>query len=166
MMVSFVLFFLPRGVLDEILNLIESVSEGFPSYFCRYPDTEQLLKPVKLEDRMLITFEVISNTEMSSNFLNILYIHYDLDYDAGKGDTIRATTLGKNDSTGVTALKNPIRFKVGADEGRTISALILWTLCAIYIKKITVIKLLDYLTVLSCVYIDGLNGQSNQYKYI
>ena len=27
------LFFLPRGVLDEILNLIESVSEGFPSYF-------------------------------------------------------------------------------------------------------------------------------------
>ena len=25
--------FFPRGVLDEILNLIESVSEGFPSYF-------------------------------------------------------------------------------------------------------------------------------------
>ena len=33
MMVSFVLFFFPRDVLDEILNLIESVSEGFPSYF-------------------------------------------------------------------------------------------------------------------------------------
>ena len=27
------LFFFPRGVLGEILNLIESVSEGFPSYF-------------------------------------------------------------------------------------------------------------------------------------
>ena len=27
------LFFFPQGVLDEILNLIESVSEGFPSYF-------------------------------------------------------------------------------------------------------------------------------------
>ena len=27
------LFFFPRGVLDEILNLIESVSKGFPSYF-------------------------------------------------------------------------------------------------------------------------------------
>ena len=27
------LLFFPRGVLDEILNLIESVSEGFPSYF-------------------------------------------------------------------------------------------------------------------------------------
>ena len=26
------LFFFPRGVLDEILNLIESVSEGFTSY--------------------------------------------------------------------------------------------------------------------------------------
>ena len=32
MMVSFVLSFLLRAVLDEILNLIESVSEGFPSY--------------------------------------------------------------------------------------------------------------------------------------
>ena len=27
------LFSFPRGVLDETLNLIESVSEGFPSYF-------------------------------------------------------------------------------------------------------------------------------------
>ena len=31
-MVSQVLSFFPRGVLDEILNLIELVSEGFPSY--------------------------------------------------------------------------------------------------------------------------------------
>ena len=29
------LSFFPQGVLDEILNLIESVSEGFPSYSCR-----------------------------------------------------------------------------------------------------------------------------------
>ena len=34
MMVSFVLSFFPRDVLDEILKLIESVSEDFPSYFC------------------------------------------------------------------------------------------------------------------------------------
>ena len=34
MMVSFVLFFFPRGVLGEILNLIGSVSGVFPSYFC------------------------------------------------------------------------------------------------------------------------------------
>ena len=32
MMVSFVLSFFPRDVLDEILNLIGSVSEGFPTY--------------------------------------------------------------------------------------------------------------------------------------
>ena len=33
MIVSFfVLSFFPRGVLDEILNFIESVSEGFPPY--------------------------------------------------------------------------------------------------------------------------------------
>ena len=30
--VFFVLSFFPRDVLDEILNLIESVSEGFPTY--------------------------------------------------------------------------------------------------------------------------------------
>ena len=34
MMVSFVLSFFPRDVLDEILNLIELVSEDFPSYSC------------------------------------------------------------------------------------------------------------------------------------
>ena len=33
MMVSFCAVLFPRGVLDEILNLIESVSEVFPSYF-------------------------------------------------------------------------------------------------------------------------------------
>ena len=36
MMVSFVLSFFPRDVLDEILNLIESVAEDFPSYFCLF----------------------------------------------------------------------------------------------------------------------------------
>ena len=36
MMVSFVLSFFPRDVLDEILNLIESVSEDFPSYSLEY----------------------------------------------------------------------------------------------------------------------------------
>ena len=32
MMILFVQSFFPRDVLDEIMNLIESVSEGFPSY--------------------------------------------------------------------------------------------------------------------------------------
>ena len=31
--VFFMLSFFPRNVLDEILNLIESVSEGFLTYF-------------------------------------------------------------------------------------------------------------------------------------
>ena len=31
------LSFFPRDVLDEILNLIESVSEGFPTYSCNIP---------------------------------------------------------------------------------------------------------------------------------
>ena len=31
-MVSFVLSFFPRDVLDEIWNLTESVSDGFPTY--------------------------------------------------------------------------------------------------------------------------------------
>ena len=39
MMVSFVLSFFPRDVLDEILNLIESVSEDFPSYSFNYLKT-------------------------------------------------------------------------------------------------------------------------------
>ena len=30
------LSFFPCGVLDEILNLIESASEGFPSYSCSF----------------------------------------------------------------------------------------------------------------------------------
>ena len=36
MVISFVLSFFPRGVLDEIVNLIGSVSEGFPPYSIEY----------------------------------------------------------------------------------------------------------------------------------
>ena len=35
MVLSFCAVLFPRGVLDEILNLIESVSEEFSSYFCQ-----------------------------------------------------------------------------------------------------------------------------------
>ena len=34
LLVFFVLSFFPRDVLDEIWDLIESVSEGFPTYSC------------------------------------------------------------------------------------------------------------------------------------
>ena len=40
------LSFFPRDVLDEILNLIESVSEGFPSYSYR-ADSISILKITK-----------------------------------------------------------------------------------------------------------------------
>ena len=51
LMASFVLSFFPLDVLDEILNLIESVSEGFPSYsegfltysYVSFAGTHQLL---------------------------------------------------------------------------------------------------------------------------
>ena len=32
LMVSFCAIFFPRNILDEILNLIKSVAEGFPTY--------------------------------------------------------------------------------------------------------------------------------------
>ena len=56
MMVSFVLSFFPRDVLDEILNLIESVSEDFPSYSL-YQETQpqiNLLSSTTLSVRHLI----------------------------------------------------------------------------------------------------------------
>ena len=57
MMVSFVLSFFPRDVLDEILNLIESVSEDFPSYsYIRHPAlktkaTKRSNKLIKVQER-------------------------------------------------------------------------------------------------------------------
>ena len=36
LMVSFCAAFSPRDVLDEIWDLVESVSEGFPTYSCLY----------------------------------------------------------------------------------------------------------------------------------
>ena len=45
MMVSFCAVLFPRDVLDEILNLIESVSEGFPSYSCGIGSFPCTIKP-------------------------------------------------------------------------------------------------------------------------
>ena len=44
LMASFVLSFFPRDVLDEIWDLIKSVSEGFPTYFYN----EKSLKKYKI----------------------------------------------------------------------------------------------------------------------
>ena len=47
MLVSFVLSFFPRDVLDEILNLIGSVSEGFPSY--SFSKLRCAVAPIRIE---------------------------------------------------------------------------------------------------------------------
>ena len=61
MMVSFVLSFFPRDVLDEILNLIESVSEDFPSYSCpRCSSSEKTCMCVLKYRNMEMTRERIS----------------------------------------------------------------------------------------------------------
>ena len=45
------LSFFPRGVLDEILNLIESVSEEFPSYSFKTPiETKYFLHDTELDN--------------------------------------------------------------------------------------------------------------------
>ena len=48
MMVSFCAGFFPTSVLDEILNLIESISEGFPSY------SHNSMFPTKLKEMNLL----------------------------------------------------------------------------------------------------------------
>ena len=53
MMVSFVLSFFPRDVLDEILNLIESVSEDFPSY--SYMQSTINISKLKILSKLLIS---------------------------------------------------------------------------------------------------------------
>ena len=57
MLVSFVLSFFPRDVLDEILNLIGSVSEGFPSY--SYSCSESLVAGVITNWNVIIIRSII-----------------------------------------------------------------------------------------------------------
>ena len=47
------LSFFPQGVLDEILNLIESVSEDFPSYSYSNSNCDLDLSPIMLKHRLI-----------------------------------------------------------------------------------------------------------------
>ena len=58
MMVSFYAVFFPRGVLDGILNLIESVSEGFPSYSSRARIGEVCLEARRKDARLCMMFKI------------------------------------------------------------------------------------------------------------
>ena len=57
MMVSFVLSFFPRDVLDEILNLIESVSEDFPSYSYDFSTLYTTLPHNLIKDKLVDLIE-------------------------------------------------------------------------------------------------------------
>ena len=57
MMVSLCAVFFPRDVLDEILNLIESVSEGFPSYF--FMQVSQACIPYVQDRHIYPTYEIV-----------------------------------------------------------------------------------------------------------
>ena len=56
------LSFFPQGVLDEILNLIESVFEGFPSYSQRDPKGPNERKIMKYNVKAKI------NSKMTESF--------------------------------------------------------------------------------------------------
>ena len=92
MMVSFVLSFFPRDVLDEILNLIGSVFEGFPSY----------------------SYRSDKDTGPSDLFLN-LHRLIKMERKFSGTDSIQSkisskTSLGKKDSTKLT-LNVPDKYK-------------------------------------------------------
>ena len=69
MMVSFVLSFFPRDVLDEILNLIESVSEDFPSYSSILPNII-FVKSITHSHRRYCYDKYSISTWCSINFLD------------------------------------------------------------------------------------------------
>ena len=65
MMVSFVLSFFPRDVLDEILNLIESVSEDFPSYSYKLFKTQEIT----------VLFSFLNLKKIVSTKLPLSFVH-------------------------------------------------------------------------------------------
>ena len=58
LMASFVLSFFPLDVLDEIWDLIESVSEGFPTYSCRKIGQTQYLVKFEIKPHPIIRARV------------------------------------------------------------------------------------------------------------
>ena len=62
------LSFFPRGVLDEILNLIESVSVGFPTYNSQPLPATNLCCAVENKLLVVIWSTIVSLIILSSNF--------------------------------------------------------------------------------------------------
>ena len=70
------LSFFPRGVLDGILNLIESVSEGFPSYSCTIKYIKKIVSDIffryvmdaKLSVKVMFYFHVLRPQKFTGVF--------------------------------------------------------------------------------------------------
>ena len=105
------LSFFPRGVLDQILNLIDSISEDFPSY--SFNSTSRYLDDLLNIDNTLFDSMVnhiypselqlhkanVSNTEASFLDLPLTYKRDDFDLDIVNfsfldGDVPRSTSYG------------------------------------------------------------------------
>ena len=80
-MVSFVLSFFPRDVLDEIWNLIESVSEGFPTYLysvCTFMHSDQNLRN---RNSLMVPMNFYSGNYMSEETAKIgrfIWAHFNV----------------------------------------------------------------------------------------
>ena len=59
------LSFFPRGVLGEILNLIESVSEDFPSYSCTVSKLKNV-NMIQAENLNIIYAEKLNTRDLDS----------------------------------------------------------------------------------------------------
>ena len=57
------LSFFPRDVLDVILNLIESVSQGFPTYACIKSGIE-VIKKIPCSTQLNMKFFLVINVKM------------------------------------------------------------------------------------------------------
>ena len=83
MMVSFVLSFFPRDVLDEILNLIESVSEDFPSYSLVFLSPffmKKILVVLSLGFMILGILFYKQNLDSKTNFSGLKLILYEKNF--------------------------------------------------------------------------------------
>ena len=74
MLVSFVLSFFPRDVLDEILNLIGSVSEGFPSY--SFIDLPSIFRDKSVQSSIPNYFKTCEYQSFVINIINLLGAPY------------------------------------------------------------------------------------------
>ena len=61
------LSFFPRGVLDEILNLIESVSGDFPSYSFIQKLPSNIIQVKNITNMFIYVYKIIGPTKMKND---------------------------------------------------------------------------------------------------